>query len=77
MTYKVVRRALCGVALKKGLRQMKKKSAANIILVITLLIGIGLLLYPSISEYINSKHVILSVEKRQMILSSLNNCRKN
>ncbi|MCQ2468599.1 MAG: class C sortase [Ruminococcus sp.] len=35
---------------------MKKKSAANIILVITLLIGIGLLLYPSISEYINSKN---------------------
>ncbi len=34
----------------------KKKNAVNIILVITLLIGIGLLLYPSISAYINSKH---------------------
>lgn len=49
----------------------KKSNISNIILVIILLVGLSLLLYPTISEYINSKHQTRVVQNYNDITSNM------
>ena len=48
-----------------------KRYVVNLILVITLLIGIGLLLYPSVSSYINQKNQSRVIEAYNDFTNSL------
>lgn len=52
---------------------MKKNTLSNAILILVLLIGLSLLLYPSFSDWWNSRHQVDSIIKYAESVSTLNN----
>lgn len=47
-----------------------KSKISNIILVLILLVGVSLFLYPSVSEYVNSKHQSRAIQSYEQAVSS-------